>query len=40
VRITELQGHIEEYLRSVTVGDLVESPKPEMKQRQLHRRTT
>jgi Rrf2 family iron-sulfur cluster assembly transcriptional regulator len=38
-KITELQGHMEEYLRGVTVGDLVEAPKPEMRQRQLNRRT-
>ena len=39
VKITELQGHMEEYLRGVTVGDLVEAPEPEIKQRQLNRRT-
>jgi Rrf2 family iron-sulfur cluster assembly transcriptional regulator len=39
VKITELQGHMEEYLRGVTVGDLVEAPKPEMKRRQLNRRS-
>ena len=37
-RITELQGHMEQYLNSVSLGDLVDAPKPEMKQRQLHRR--
>jgi len=37
-KITELQGHMEQYLRSVTVGDLVEAPKLQMKQRQLNRR--
>jgi Rrf2 family protein len=38
-KITELQGHMEEYLRTVTVGDLVEAPKSQRKQRQLNRRT-
>jgi len=38
-RITELQGHMEQYLRSVTIGDLVDAPKAQMKQRQLNRRT-
>jgi len=37
-RITELQGHMEEYLNNVTVGDLVKAPKPEMKQRQVNRK--
>lgn len=39
VKITELQGHMEEYLRSVAVGDLMDGPKPGTKQRQLNRRT-
>ncbi len=39
VKITELQGYMEEYLRSVTVGDLVGAPEPKTKQRQLNRRT-
>ena len=38
-KITELQGHMEQYLRHVTIGDLAEAPKPRMKQRQLNRRT-
>ena len=38
-RITELQGQMEQYLSSVTLGDLAESPAPEMKHRQLHGRT-
>ena len=38
-KITELQGHMEEYLRGVTVGDLVEARAPKTKQRQLNRRT-
>ena len=37
-KITELQGHMEQYLSSVSLADLVEAPNPEMKQRQLHRR--
>jgi Rrf2 family protein len=37
-KITELQGHIEEYLHSVTVGDLVNSPS-KAGQSQLHRRS-
>lgn len=38
-KITELQGHMEQYLSSVSLGTLVDAPKPEMKHRQLHRRT-
>lgn len=38
-RITELQGYIEEYLRNVTVSDLTDSPKPAIKQHQLHGRS-
>jgi Rrf2 family protein len=38
-KITELQGRMEEYLHGVTLDDLVGGPKPEMKQRQLNRRT-
>jgi len=38
VKITELQGYMEAYLRGVTVGDLVEAPKLKMKRRQLNRR--
>lgn len=38
-RITELQGHMEQYLASVTVGDLIDGPKPQVKQHQLNRRT-
>lgn len=37
-KITELQGHMEQYLRSVTLGALVDSSRPKMRQRQLHRR--
>ena len=37
-KITELQGHMEEYLSSVRLGDLVDVPKPELKHRYLHRR--
>jgi len=37
-KITELQGHMEEYLSSVRLGDLVDVPKPQMKHRHLHRR--
>ena len=38
-KITELQGYLEQYLNSVTLDDLVGSPKPESKHRPLHRRT-
>jgi len=38
-RITELQGHMEQYLRSVTLADLVDGREKPMGQQRLHRRS-
>jgi Rrf2 family protein len=38
-KITELQGRMEEYLGNVTLGDLVDGPKLQVKQGQSQRRS-
>jgi Rrf2 family protein len=38
-RISELQGHMEAYLRTVTLADLGDDPQLEGEQRQLHGRS-